>query len=247
MGLVGESGSGKTQTAWSILRLLPAGGRIVAGTVFFEGKDLAHASEKEMTKIRGRRISYIPQEPMSNLDPSFTIGSQLVEPMTVALGISKAEAKKRALALLGRVGLPNPQRTFDSYPHEVSGGQAQRVLIAGAVSCEADLIIADEPTTALDVTVQAEILDLLRELQNDLHVAILIVTHNFGVVADLCDRVSVMQHGKIVETGPARSIFKDPRHPYTKSLFDAILEDGAARGPLAHSADRHMIEEGTAR
>jgi peptide/nickel transport system permease protein len=243
-GLIGESGSGKTQTAWSILRLLPAGGRIVAGTVFFEGKDLAHMSEKEMTKVRGRRISYIPQEPMSNLDPSFTIGSQLVEPMTVTLGIPKAEAKKRALALLGRVGLPNPQKTFDSYPHQVSGGQAQRVLIAGAVSCEPDLIIADEPTTALDVTVQAEILDLLRELQNDLHVAIMIVTHNFGVVADLCDRVSVMQHGKIVETGPARSIFKDPRHPYTKALFDAILEDGAARGPLAHSADRHMLEEG---
>jgi peptide/nickel transport system permease protein len=242
-GLIGESGSGKTQTAWSILRLLPAGGRIVAGTVSFDGKDLAHLSENAMVKIRGRRIAYIPQEPMSNLDPSFTIGSQLVEPMTVTLGISKAEAKKRALHLLGRVGLPDPQKTFDSYPHEVSGGQAQRVLIAGAVSCEADLIIADEPTTALDVTVQAEILDLLRELQNDLHVAVLIVTHNFGVVADLCDRVSVMQNGRIVETGPARSIFAGPRHPYTKSLFDAILEDGAARGPLAHSADRHTLAD----
>jgi ABC-type dipeptide/oligopeptide/nickel transport system ATPase component/ABC-type dipeptide/oligopeptide/nickel transport system permease subunit len=244
-GLIGESGSGKTQTAWSILRLLPAGGRIVAGTVSFDGKDLAHLSENAMVKIRGRRIAYIPQEPMSNLDPSFTIGSQLVEPMTVTLGISKAEAKKRALHLLGRVGLPDPQKTFDSYPHEVSGGQAQRVLIAGAVSCEADLIIADEPTTALDVTVQAEILDLLRELQNDLHVAVLIVTHNFGVVADLCDRVSVMQNGRIVETGPARSIFAGPRHPYTKSLFDAILEDGAARGPLAHSADRHILADST--
>ena len=243
-GLIGESGSGKTQTAWSILRLLPSGGRIIAGTVFFAGKDLAHASEKEMTKIRGRRIAYIPQEPMSNLDPSYTIGSQLVEPMTVALGISKDEAKKRALALLARVGIPNPERTFAAYPHEVSGGMAQRVLIAGAVSCEAELIIADEPTTALDVTVQAEILDLLRDLQNDLHVSVLIVTHNFGVVADLCDRVSVMQNGRIVETGPARSIFAGPRHPYTRSLFDAILEDGAARGPLAHSADRHTLSEG---
>ncbi|MFD3443860.1 dipeptide/oligopeptide/nickel ABC transporter permease/ATP-binding protein [Microbacteriaceae bacterium 4G12] len=246
-GLIGESGSGKTQTAWSILRLLPAGGRIVAGTVSFDGKDLAHLSENAMVKIRGRRIAYIPQEPMSNLDPSFTIGSQLVEPMTVTLGISKAEAKKRALDLLGRVGLPNPQKTFDSYPHEVSGGQAQRVLIAGAVSCEADLIIADEPTTALDVTVQADILDLLRELQSDLHVAVLIVTHNFGVVADLCDRVSVMQNGRIVETGPARSIFRGPRHPYTRSLFDAILEDGAARGPLAHSADRNTFTGRSAR
>jgi peptide/nickel transport system permease protein len=246
-GLIGESGSGKTQTAWSILRLLPAGGRIVAGTVSFDGTDLAHLSEKDMQRIRGRRIAYIPQEPMSNLDPSFTIGSQLVEPMTVTLGISKDEAKKRALALLARVGIPNPDRTFAAYPHEVSGGMAQRVLIAGAASCEADLIIADEPTTALDVTVQAEILDLLRELQSDLHVAVLIVTHNFGVVADLCDRVSVMQHGRIVETGPARAIFAGPEHPYTKSLFDAILEDGAARGPLAHSADRHTLEEGTAR
>jgi peptide/nickel transport system permease protein len=129
----------------------------------------------------------------------------------------------------------------------VSGGMAQRVLIAGAVSCEADLIIADEPTTALDVTVQAEILDLLRDLQNDLNVAVLIVTHNFGVVADLCDRVSVMQNGRIVETGPARAIFAGPQHPYTQSLFDAILEDGAARGPLAHAADRHTLTEGTAR
>ena len=246
-GLIGESGSGKTQTAWAVLRLLPAGGRIVAGTVVFGGTDLAHLSEKDMTKIRGRRIAYIPQEPMSNLDPSFTIGSQLVEPMTVTLGISKAEAKRRALALLARVGIPNPERTFAAYPHEVSGGMAQRVLIAGAVSCEADLIIADEPTTALDVTVQADILDLLRDLQNDLHVAVLIVTHNFGVVADLCDRVSVMQDGRIVETGPARSIFAGPKHAYTKSLFDAILEDGASRGPLAHSADRHTLEEGAAR
>ncbi len=250
-GLIGESGSGKTQTAWSILRLLPAGGRIIAGTVFFDGKDLADSSESQMVKIRGRRIAYIPQEPMSNLDPSYTIGSQLVEPMTVTLGISKAEAKKRALALLARVGIPNPERTFAAYPHEVSGGMAQRVLIAGAVSCEADLIIADEPTTALDVTVQAEILDLLRDLQSDLHVSVLIVTHNFGVVADLCDRVSVMQHGRIVETGPARSIFAGPQHPYTQSLFDAILEDGAARGALTHSADRHTqprtVTEGTSR
>src|SRR5207249_4035265 len=134
---------------------------------------------------------------------------------------------------------PNPKRTYDAYPHQISGGMAQRVLIAGAVSCEPELVIADEPTTALDVTVQAEILDLLRALQTDLGVGILIVTHDFGVVADLCDRVSVMRDGVIVETGPSRSIFRDPRHPYTKSLFDAVLEDGAARGPLAHGADRH--------
>jgi peptide/nickel transport system permease protein len=232
-GLVGESGSGKTQTAFSILRLLPQGGRITGGSIFFEGKDLAHLSEKEMTKIRGKRIAYIPQEPMSNLDAAFTIGSQLMEPMRVCLGISKAEAGKRALALLVKVGITNPERTFNAYPHQISGGMAQRVLIAGAVSCEPDLLIADEPTTALDVTVQAEVLNLLRELQDELNMGVILVTHNFGVVADLCDRVSVMQTGRVVETGPVRAIFNDARHPYTRQLLEAILEDTAPRGPLA--------------
>ena len=231
-GLIGESGSGKTQTAWSVLRLLPEGGRITGGSIVFDGQDLAHLSEKEMTKLRGKRIAYIPQEPMSNLDPSFTIGTQLVQPIRLCLGLSKAAATERALGLLARVGIPNPQRTFDAYPHEVSGGMAQRVLIAGAVSCDPDLLIADEPTTALDVTVQAEVLDLLRELQSELNMGMILVTHNFGVVADLCDRVSVMRDGRIVETGPVRSIFADPRHPYTRALFDAILEEGPARGPL---------------
>jgi len=153
--------------------------------------------------------------------------------MRIALGISRAEAKDRALKLLERVGIPDPARAFAAYPHQVSGGMAQRVLIAGAVSCNPDLLIADEPTTALDVTVQAEVLDLLRDLQAEFSMGVLIVTHNFGVVADLCDRVSVMSGGRIVETGPARSIFADPRHPYTKSLFEAILEDSAPREPLA--------------
>jgi ABC-type dipeptide/oligopeptide/nickel transport system ATPase component/ABC-type dipeptide/oligopeptide/nickel transport system permease subunit len=234
-GLIGESGSGKTQTAWAVLRLLPAGGEILQGSVCFDGEDLSRVPEGKMRDIRGRRIAYIPQEPMSNLDPSFTVGSQLTEPMRIKLGVSKSEAKARALKLLGQVGIPNPERTFASYPHELSGGMAQRVLIAGAVSCEPDLVIADEPTTALDVTIQAEILDLLRELQQKLGVTILIVTHNFGVVADLCDRVSVMQKGRIVETGPARAIFADPQHPYTRSLFDAILDEDQARGPYAES------------
>jgi peptide/nickel transport system permease protein len=232
-GLVGESGSGKTQTAWSILRLLPEGGTIVGGSIHFQGKDLATLSEREMEKIRGRSISYIPQEPMSNLDPSFTIGSQLVEPMQICLGISGKEAKERALTLLARVGIPNPERTFAAYPHEVSGGMAQRVLIAGAISCNPDLLIADEPTTALDVTVQAEVLELLRDLQSEFHMAVVLVTHNFGVVADLCDRVSVMRYGRIVETGPTRSIFKDPQHPYTQELLGAILSEAKPRGPLA--------------
>jgi peptide/nickel transport system permease protein len=224
-GLIGESGSGKTQTAFSILRLLPRGGHIVGGSITFEGRDLAELSGKEMTALRGRKIAYIPQEPMSNLDPSFTIGSQLAEPMRIHLGLSRAAAKARALDLLARVGIPQPERTFAAYPHEVSGGMAQRVLIAGAVSCDPELLIADEPTTALDVTVQAEVLDLLRDLQRERRMGVLLVTHDFGVVADLCDRVSVMRSGRVVETGPVRAIFAEPRHPYTRSLFDAVLSD----------------------
>jgi peptide/nickel transport system permease protein len=231
-GLIGESGSGKTQTAFAIMRLLPSGGRIVDGTIEFDGTDLSSVSEREMTRLRGAKIAYIPQEPMSNLDPTFTIGSQLTEPMRVGLGLRRAEAKQRALQLLERVGIPDPARTYAAYPHQVSGGMAQRVLIAGAVSCNPDLLIADEPTTALDVTVQAEVLDLLRDLQAEFEMGVLLVTHNFGVVADLCDRVSVMRAGRIVETGPARTIFGDPQHSYTKSLFAAILEDAEPRGPL---------------
>ena len=231
-GLIGESGSGKTQTAWSVMRLLPNGGHVVGGTIVFEGKDLAHASEKEMTKIRGKKIAYIPQEPMSNLDPAFTIGSQLVEPMRVCLGISKKEATAKAIGLLAHVGIPNPKRVFDSYPHQVSGGMAQRVLIAGAVSCEPDLLIADEPTTALDVTVQAEVLDLLRTLQAEYHMGMILVTHNFGVVADICDRVSVMRDGRVIETGPVRSIFYHAQHPYTQGLLADILEEDEPRGEL---------------
>ena len=231
VGLVGESGSGKTQTALALLGLLPAGGTILDGSIMFGGIELRGLGSKEYDKIRGKRISYIPQEPMSNLDPSFTIGSQLVEPMRIVLGISKDEAKAKALQLLAMVGLPNPEKTYNSYPHEVSGGQAQRVLIAGALSCDPDLIIADEPTTALDVTIQAEILDVLREMQKRTGVAILLVTHNFGVVADLCDRVAVMQYGRIVESGAILDIFDNPQHPYTRELLGAILdENGPARG-----------------
>ncbi|SKC38680.1 dipeptide/oligopeptide/nickel ABC transporter permease/ATP-binding protein [Plantibacter cousiniae (nom. nud.)] len=232
-GLIGESGSGKTQTAWGVLGLLPRGGRVTDGTIRYEGTRLDTLGEREYTAIRGKRIGYIPQEPMSNLDPAFTIGSQLVEPLRVTLGLSKKEATDKALALLERVGIPNPKRTFAAFPHEVSGGMAQRVLIAGAVSTDPDIIIADEPTTALDVTVQAEVLDLLRDLQAERHMAMLLVTHNFGVVADLCDRVSVMQNGLIVETGPVRSIFNDAQHPYTQSLLGAILDEGPARPALA--------------
>jgi len=238
-GLIGESGSGKTQTAFAVLGLLPRGGSVTAGSILYEGTELADGSERVYSGIRGKRIGYIPQEPMSNLDPSFTIGSQLVEPLRKNLGLSKAEARQRSLDLLARVGIPQPKRTFDAYPFEVSGGMAQRVLIAGAVSTDPDLIIADEPTTALDVTVQAEVLDLLRDLQAERNMAMLLVTHNFGVVADLCDRVTVMQNGRFVEQGPVRAIFNDARHPYTKTLLDAILDEGPARGlltPLTNGA-----------
>jgi peptide/nickel transport system permease protein len=229
LGLVGESGSGKTQTAFAVMGLLGVGGRILAGRVEFDGLTLTDSTAKALSAIRGRRIAYVPQEPMSNLDPCFTIGSQLMEPMRVCLGIDKATAKRQALALLDRVGIKDPARVVASYPHELSGGMAQRVLIAGAVASQPDLIIADEPTTALDVTVQAEILDLLRELQREMNTSLLVVTHNLGVVADLADRVAVMQHGHIVEVGPVRDTIRAPQHPYTRSLLAAILDGQPAR------------------
>jgi peptide/nickel transport system permease protein len=229
VGLVGESGSGKTQTALAILRLLPTGGTIMRGRVLLDGKDLAQLSEKEMNAVRGASVAYIPQEPMSNLDPSFRIGYQLTEPLRVRRGMSREQAKAAALDLLRQVNIVNPERVFDSYPHEISGGMAQRVLIAGAVSCDPDLIIADEPTTALDVTVQAEILDILRRLQRDRKLAVLMITHNFGVVADLCDRVVVMQLGDVVERAGVHEVFASPQHPYTKLLLGASLDGRPSR------------------
>nr|WP_274636796.1 dipeptide/oligopeptide/nickel ABC transporter permease/ATP-binding protein [Microbacterium bovistercoris] len=230
LGIVGESGSGKSQTAFSILGLLPAEAQIVSGSIEFDGHYTVApgettVSQSRLAKLRGKRISYIPQEPMSNLDPAYRVGAQLVAPMVRTLGISKAEAKRRALQLLRDVGIQDPERTFRAYPHEVSGGMAQRVLIAGAISCEPDLIIADEPTTALDVTVQADVLDLLRDLQQRLGVGVILVTHNFGVVADLCDRVIVMQNGRLVEGGPLREVLHDSDEPYTRRLLDSMLVD----------------------
>ncbi|WP_432536365.1 dipeptide/oligopeptide/nickel ABC transporter permease/ATP-binding protein [Kineococcus arenarius] len=229
LGLVGESGSGKTQTAFAVLGLLPDGGRVSGGRIEFCGRDLTAFSAREHGALRGTDLAYIPQEPLSNLDPAFRIGYQLTTPMRLHLRISRAEARDRALALLTRVGIPDPQRTFDSYPHEISGGMAQRVLIAGAISCNPKLLIADEPTTALDVTVQAEVLDLLRDLQREYRMGVVLVTHNFGVVADICDRVAVMQHGRIVETGQVEDIFARPQHPYTRTLLDSMVEDGPTR------------------
>lgn len=230
LGIVGESGSGKTQTAFSILGLLPGNALITGGDIKFDEKVLVspetgRASMDLMTELRGKRIAYIPQEPMSNLDPNFRIGYQLVRPMVKVLGITKEEATKKAMGLLEIVGISNPERVFNSFPHEISGGMAQRVLIAGAVSCDPDLLIADEPTTALDVTIQAEVLDLLRGLQERFHMGILLVTHNFGVVADLCNRVVVMQHGEVVEAGDVRTILKNPKEKYTQELLGSMLVD----------------------
>ncbi|MGW4839601.1 dipeptide/oligopeptide/nickel ABC transporter permease/ATP-binding protein [Streptomyces globisporus] len=231
VGLVGESGSGKTQTAFSVLGILPEGGRIGEGSITVGGREVAGLPERAHRALRGATVAYVPQEPMSNLDPAFTIGSQLVEPIRHVLGLSRKEAAARALDLLRLVELPDPERTMRLYPHEISGGMAQRVLIAGAMSCDPELLIADEPTTALDVLVQAEILGLLRRLQKDRGLGVLLVTHNLGVVADLCDRVAVMSEGRIVETGTAEHIVHSPEHPYTRSLLGAVLDDAPAREP----------------
>ncbi|MFF3371391.1 dipeptide/oligopeptide/nickel ABC transporter permease/ATP-binding protein [Streptomyces sp. NPDC002680] len=236
LGLVGESGSGKSQTAFAVLGLLPREARISVGQLVFDGKELGGLGRAEMNRYRGRRIAYVPQEPMSNLDPSFRIGSQLVEPVRRHLGLSAAEAKAKTLGLLERVGIADPERVFRSYPHQISGGMAQRVLIAGAVSCEPDLLIADEPTTALDVTVQAEVLDLVRSLQRERDMGVILVTHDFGVVADICDRVTVMQTGAVVESAPVRQLFADPQHPYTRMLLASTLEDAEPRSALGRTA-----------
>ena len=232
LGLVGESGSGKSQTSFAILGLLPPEARVSASVVSLAGESLLGSTEAQLQKLRGVRMAYVPQEPLSNLDPSFTVASQLVTPMRYALGISRAEAIERARALLARVGIPDTTRTMASYPHQLSGGMAQRVLIAGAVSCDPDLLIADEPTTALDVTVQVDVLNLLRELQRERNMAMILVTHNFGVVADICDRVAVMRAGNIVEQQPVKDLFASPQHEYTKMLLASTLEGAAPRGPL---------------
>ncbi|MDV7214657.1 dipeptide/oligopeptide/nickel ABC transporter permease/ATP-binding protein [Streptomyces prunicolor] len=233
LGLVGESGSGKSQTAFAVLGLLPNEAEVTADQMSFAGKELLGVSQTALNALRGRGIGYVPQEPMSNLDPCFRIGSQLVEPMRQHLGISRGEARTKALELLERVGIPDPERVFKSYPHQVSGGMAQRVLIAGAVSCDPQLLIADEPTTALDVTVQAEVLDLMRSLQQEREMGMILVTHDFGVVADICDRVAVMQTGRIVETAAVEKIFASPEHAYTRMLLDSTLEGGPARAALS--------------
>ncbi len=218
--IVGESGCGKSMTAMSIMGLVPKdNGFYDGGEILFEGKDILNSSEDNLRKIRGKDIAMIFQEPMSSLNPTFTVGFQIMEPLILHEKLSKKEAKNKAIELLKEVGIPRPDKIVDSYPHELSGGMRQRVMIAMALACNPKVLIADEPTTALDVTIQAQILDLMRNIKNEFNTSILLITHDLGVVAEMADYVVVMYAGKVVEEGPVNQIFKSPSHPYTIGLL----------------------------
>jgi peptide/nickel transport system ATP-binding protein len=226
LGLVGESGSGKSVTAFSILRLLQPPGRITGGRVLFEGRDLLTLPEREMRQVRGARISLIFQEPMTALNPVMRVGDQIAEALTVHGMATRADARRRAIELLQAVHITDPVRRVRDYPHQLSGGMRQRVMIAIALACRPPLIIADEPTTALDVTIQAQVLDLMRELKARFNLALLLITHDFGVIAEMADRVAVMLKGRLVEEGPVRQILRDPQHEYTRALLAAVPGKG---------------------
>src|SRR5262249_52621805 len=222
LALVGESGSGKSVTALSIMRLVQQPGRIAGGRLWFKGRDLLALSERDMEEVRGAEISLIFQEPMTALNPVFRIGDQIAEVLTVHERSTRAEARAQAIELLRSVRIPNPEARVTDYPHQLSGGMRQRAMIAIALACRPSLVIADEPTTALDVTIQAEILDLLREMKAAFNLSLLLITHDLGVVAETADRVAVMYAGRIVETGPVRTIFRRPAHPYTRGLLASM-------------------------
>jgi peptide/nickel transport system ATP-binding protein len=235
VGLVGESGSGKSVTSLAAMRLIPnPPGQVTSGEILLDGTDLLKVSESQMRGIRGNKISMIFQEPMTSLNPVFTVGDQIAETLMLHQKLSKADALAKALDLLKQVGIPNPAERIKSYPHEMSGGQRQRVMIAMAIACEPDVLIADEPTTALDVTIQKQILDLLADLQKKYHMSILFITHDLGVIADIADQVVVMYRGDIVEKGNSEQIFKNPKHPYTKGLLACrpSLEKNPRRLPV---------------
>jgi oligopeptide/dipeptide ABC transporter ATP-binding protein len=222
LGLVGESGCGKTATAMSILRMLPFPGRVTGGQILFQGEDLVARPERAMDRVRGRQIALIPQDPTSSLNPLLTVGDHLVEVLEVHLGLHGAAARARAVELLHKVGIPEPERRFRAYPFQLSGGMRQRVMIAMAIACRPPLLIADEPTTALDATVQAQVLELIQSLGRELDTATILITHNLGIVAGLCDWVAVMYAGRIVEIAPRDELFARPRHPYTVGLLRCV-------------------------
>ena len=233
LGLVGESGCGKSVTSLSILGLVTAPGRVEAGEVIFDGRDLLKLPADEMRKIRGDRIAMIFQQPQSSLNPVMKVGKQISEALEVHRGIDEKAARARSLELMDMVGIPDAKRRYEAYPHEMSGGMAQRVMIAIALACEPELLIADEPTTALDVTIQAQILDLMRTLQRETGTAIILITHDLGVVAEMCDRAAVMYAGEIVEQTDVRTLFAEPKHPYTRGLIGAVPVPGEIRDELA--------------
>jgi peptide/nickel transport system ATP-binding protein len=232
LGVVGESGCGKSQTMMSVMRLIGPPGRIVEGKVMYDGKNLLDLSERDMTKIRGNKISMIFQQPQTCLNPVFKIGDQIAEVLQIHQGLGRKESSDRAIELLRMVGIPEPAKRVNAYPHEISGGQAQRVMIAMALACQPQLLIADEPTTALDVTIQAQILDLMRGLREKTNTSIILITHDLGVVAEMCERVMVMYAGQIVEEGDVLTIFKNPKHPYTKGLIGSTPVLGDVRERL---------------
>ncbi|MDC4206391.1 MAG: ABC transporter ATP-binding protein [Candidatus Manganitrophus sp.] len=230
LGLVGESGSGKSVTALSILRLVPdPPGKIVGGRILFEGKDLLALPEKEMRKIRGNRISMIFQEPMTSLNPVLTIGEQIAEGIVLHENVGKKEAMNQSIEMLRKVEIPAPERRVREYPHQLSGGMRQRVMIAMALAMRPDILIADEPTTALDVTIQRQILDLIGKLQEDIGMAVLLITHNLGIIAETAQRVVVMKEGRVVETSDVFSLFEKPQHPYTRQLLAAVPRLGETK------------------
>ena len=234
LGIVGESGSGKSTLALSIMRLLPPAARIVGGEIRFEGEDLLKKSPREMRQIRGKRIAMILQDPMASLNPLFTIGDQVSESLRVHEGASRSTAWKRAKGLLEAVRISAPATRMTEFPHQMSGGMRQRIVGAIAVACEPRLLIADEPTTSLDLTIQAQYLSLLRDLQRDHHLAMIFITHNLGIVAKMCDAVAVMYAGRVVEAGLIRDIFNKPAHPYTRALLDSVprlADDAQGRLP----------------
>lgn len=243
LGLVGESGSGKSVTSLAVLRLLAGRARITNGEILFRGENLLDKTEKQMRAIRGSHIGMVSQNALSALDPSFTIGAQLVEVIRLHQGVDKSTARAKALEALELVALPDPKRRMKSYPHELSGGQRQRVVIAIALSCRPELLLADEPTTALDATVQKQILDLLLDINKELGTSILLVTHDFGVVAHVCTDVTVMRRGDVLESGTADQVLNNPQHPYTQGLMRAVprlhLNATTRAIPLA---DRRLFE-----